>query len=149
MGGSSNPIKSVVEDIKKEVKKVDMETVGSFGMNKVYDGIYDATGVKADFMSPASWLGGEAGEKLFDKPKEAKEKMAAEQAAAASAQEAQLREIEGRRKQASAEKRGAEDLMRARQRQRRRTGGTGRGSTILSGNLGGVSGDGRKNLLGL
>lgn len=149
MGGGGGPIAKVKEKVKKveNVAKVAFNPMGALAATAS-----KRAGVKADAVfNPIGTVAGNAGEKLYDKPQEAKaeaKRFAAEEQAA---QGKALAELEGREKQEKAEKSAAEALETAKARQRKKAD-KGRRSTILTDSLGGAGGEenqNKKSLLGL
>lgn len=157
MSGGGSVIKSIVRDVKNVTKSAESAVKVAGAVFNPYGtalegGTKFLTGKKSSgiFRSMTA-AGAQAGESLVDKPKAAKEAFKRASAEAKSMQEAQLKKIEKRKAQEGAESAASDELLRRRARQRRRAGGTGRESTILSADLGNVGGStgGRKNLLGL
>lgn len=160
-GGWSNPVKKVVKNVVSEAKEF-KKTAGNkvkYAVGAAINPVGTATsfgskalGVKTDAVfNPIGTVAGEATEMVYDKPM-AEKKAAAERAKAD--EEAQGRFIAGmesRAKQEKAEKTAAEDLEKAKARQRKKAD-KGRRSTILTDSLGGVGGEegqAKKSLLGL
>lgn len=147
MGGSSNPLKRIAQAI---------NPIAAIGGKIARKGA-EKTGV-TEFI-PSEIVGAATGDISSGveglqkvKAKSKLEKTESKRIARESAEASQkaISDIKKRRTQEAASVEAGKSLIKSRSRQQKGSKGTGRRSTILTGNLGGVEGSqGRKTLLGL